>query len=364
MTKHSSGPEAMASRPIVFFQTRATQVDAPFFRSLASLGVELSVVFRQTDEPFDPELALTPNFGNVDSGYAWSVRNHRLPRNAHVVVEGWSHLWCWRVMARVRARRDLTLGLRFDTVSRDRVGGLMGLAGSARVRSALEVADVWHPAGSASLRFANSCVKSPKPSVPIPYSVDESLFVRQESRRFARARELELLVVSKLTDREAVADVISAMRGMVGWRLTVVGDGPCRADLEQLAGSLDVNVRFVGYVKYESLPNYYHEADVFVHPARIEPWGVSVQEAMFAGLPVLASNRVGAAAELLPMPVDEWRFPVGDAHSLETLIAKMSDPDRRRRHSESNLIAARQHSSQVASRNLADSLLLDLGHRA
>ena len=76
--------------------------------------------------------------------------------------------------------------------------------------------------------------------------------------------------------------------------LWLVGDGPQRPALEDYAREhSSERIVFGGYVPYLELPLVYAAADVFVHPARYEPWGVSVQEALACGLPVLASSLVG-----------------------------------------------------------------------
>ena len=50
---------------------------------------------------------------------------------------------------------------------------------------------------------------------------------------------------------------------------------------------------------YSQLPDWYGRADVFVHPAPDEPWGVSVTEALACGVPVIAAEGVGAASEMM-----------------------------------------------------------------
>lgn len=81
--------------------------------------------------------------------------------------------------------------------------------------------------------------------------------------------------------------------------LLIVGDGDRRKQLEASAHGIE-DVHFTGYVENTDLPNYYHLSTVFVLPSITtdifrEPWGLVVNEAMSAGLPILTSSSVGAA---------------------------------------------------------------------
>jgi glycosyltransferase involved in cell wall biosynthesis len=81
-------------------------------------------------------------------------------------------------------------------------------------------------------------------------------------------------------------------------------------------------VIFMGYQPYSYLPKYYALADVFVHPAIQEPWGVSVNEAMACGLPVIVSDRVGAAYDLVQDGENGFIFRGGDVRSLQTVLER------------------------------------------
>jgi len=139
--------------------------------------------------------------------------------------------------------------------------------------------------------------------------------------------------------------------------LLIVGDGPDRKHLEDLASSLELPAQFAGYVPYKHLPNIMREADVFVHAPRSEPWGVSVQEAMASGLPVLASQGVGSATELLPSDRTEWSFEPYDDGKLAQLLESMKDPVRRYRHSRSNHARALERSADAAVQLMMEQLV-------
>ena len=99
-------------------------------------------------------------------------------------------------------------------------------------------------------------------------------------------------------------------------RLVLLGDGPLRAQVREALAPLGADAIAPGFVAYGALPLWYALADVFVHPAVNEPWGVSVNEAMACGLPVLAAAGVGAADELLAGGRGGLRFACGDAPAL------------------------------------------------
>jgi glycosyltransferase involved in cell wall biosynthesis len=81
--------------------------------------------------------------------------------------------------------------------------------------------------------------------------------------------------------------------------LLLVGDGPERPALEQFVRAHSLPVKFLGFRQNEELPGLLAAADFFVLPSRADAWGVAVAEAMAMGLPVVLSDQVGAAYDLL-----------------------------------------------------------------
>jgi 1,2-diacylglycerol 3-alpha-glucosyltransferase len=81
--------------------------------------------------------------------------------------------------------------------------------------------------------------------------------------------------------------------------LVLVGEGPERTRLEQLAKELGVRLQLTGDLPSEEVAEAYVAADVFALLSSRETWGVVVNEAAASGLPLVLSNRVGAAYDLL-----------------------------------------------------------------
>jgi glycosyltransferase involved in cell wall biosynthesis len=135
-----------------------------------------------------------------------------------------------------------------------------------------------------------------------------------------------LLAVSRLEHQKGVDVAIEALRAVredhPRAELVILGEGPQRAELERLAESLDVPVHLPGRVP--DVAAWLRRADVFVHPARWEGFGLAVLEAMLAGLPVVASD-VSSLPELvvdretgLLVPRDD---PAALARAVSTALA-------------------------------------------
>jgi len=84
-------------------------------------------------------------------------------------------------------------------------------------------------------------------------------------------------------------------------KLVLLGDGPLRAAIESKIAELGLGEQVVlpGFKQYGELPSFYGLAQAFIHVSRIEPWGLVVNEAMAAGLPVIVSRACGCAKNLV-----------------------------------------------------------------
>jgi glycosyltransferase involved in cell wall biosynthesis len=137
------------------------------------------------------------------------------------------------------------------------------------------------------------------------------------------------LFVARLIGAKDPATLLEAQarleaEGNAPW-LVLVGDGPESKSLRAFAAARNlVRVRFAGSREPAELPALYAAADLFVLPSRHEPWGVVVNEAMAAGLPVVLTDRVGAAADLLQDGVNGRLVPAGDAAALASALGSIA----------------------------------------
>jgi rhamnosyl/mannosyltransferase len=102
-----------------------------------------------------------------------------------------------------------------------------------------------------------------------------------------------VLAVGVLRYYKGLHILLDVMRH-VNATLLMVGDGPERTHLEQIAAERGIaaRVRFAGRVADADLPAYYHAADVFVLAShlRAEAFGIVLLEAMASGLPVVSTE--------------------------------------------------------------------------
>lgn len=114
-------------------------------------------------------------------------------------------------------------------------------------------------------------------------------------------------------------------------QLTLVGDGPLRADLEAQAERLNLGdaVTFTGYVGMEEVSKRLAAADIFVLPSFAEGVPVVLMEAMAARMPVLGP-KVAGVEELIEEGVSGFVIPPGDVETLAARIdALFADTTRR-----------------------------------
>jgi len=99
-------------------------------------------------------------------------------------------------------------------------------------------------------------------------------------------------------------------------RLRIVGDGEMRESMMQTLAPVRERVEFVGFKDWRELPGEYGNADVLCVPSRYDGWGLVVPEGLASGLPVIATDRMGAALEFVRTGENGWLIPAGDEEAL------------------------------------------------
>jgi 1,2-diacylglycerol 3-alpha-glucosyltransferase len=100
---------------------------------------------------------------------------------------------------------------------------------------------------------------------------------------------------------EAFADYRKQISATQAWDLVICGSGEEEAAIRNFIREKHLQhcVHLPGFISYQAIGDWYGLASAFVHPALQEPWGLVVNEACAAGLPILCSRTVGASYELV-----------------------------------------------------------------
>jgi len=163
------------------------------------------------------------------------------------------------------------------------------------------------------------------PVTSFPYVCDLDRYLVIE--RGARDRPFTFLFSGQLVARKGVDVLLAAFARAAerdpGVRLLVAGDGPDRGRLQAQAHALRGGVEFLGFVGWDDLPGVYARADALVIPSRHDGWALVVNEAFGAGLPVIASDAVGAAIELVRPGETGEIVPAGEVEPLAEALLRV-----------------------------------------
>lgn len=253
-----------------------------------------------------------------------------------VLLYGYSQLTHWLAYRHCRAH-DVPLALRGDSnVWLDTAQSPASEIRRMLVRHLVRRADAILPIGSANRRFWEKYGAWPAQFFPAPYAVDNERVARIVGPRGAASqRPHHFLFSGRLVQRKGVDLLLEAFNRLSerrAARLTIVGDGPERRALEAMQSEeARSRTRWLGRLANDEAIRALADADVFVLPSRAEPWGLVVNEAMAAGVPVIAHRHCGAAIDLVEDGRTGWLYGEPTADSLLGALERCSaDPEQTR----------------------------------
>ncbi|MFZ1086602.1 MAG: glycosyltransferase [Terracidiphilus sp.] len=176
-------------------------------------------------------------------------------------------------------------------------------------------------------------------TVVVPLGIDSAKFEAAERDAVGKIQSIYgprfILAIGRLVLFKGFEILIKAMRNVPG-NLVLVGDGPQRRHLEDVARSCNLSGRvfFTGQIDNSQIVNYLAAADIFAMPSisRAESFGIVQLEAMAAGLPVVNTNIESGVPEVSLDGITGITVPPGDSISLaNALNLLLSDRELRMR---------------------------------
>jgi glycosyltransferase involved in cell wall biosynthesis len=326
-------------RRICFVVSHPIQYFVPLYRRLSARGdVDIKVFFTwhaggqpvedrgfgqkiEWDVPLTDgyDFELVPNVSSRPGPYHFfGLRNPTLldrvmSWRADVVhISGWawySHLRLLRLLH----RRDVrTLFLGDSHLLGGAPAGVRGWAKAAVLRRVYSWPTGFLVVGSASRAYYQHFGVQPARLHPCPHSIDVGRFaepalrLEQEAAQWRRELQIDpdrklLLYAGKF---EAIKRPLELMRAVARLGdpaivLVMAGAGALQTEIEAIAASDPSRFRVLPFQNQSRMPVVYRLGDIVVLPSRSESWGLAVNEALACGRPVIVSDRVGCAADVV-----------------------------------------------------------------
>lgn len=253
---------------------------------------------------------------NLDKGFLGNfITLQRLVHKStfeEIILSGWDNIYMWiPLLFSLKKQNSIIVE---SSIHESQVNGLKGFI----KRMFLKRCSKAYVPGKSNVDLVNSLGFKGK----IIKTLGCGIFNYVNQPEYQKRHNVQRFIyVGRLAEVKNLHFLINVFNEFSNLTLDIVGFGPLEKELKMLAGP---NIIFHGAVDNEALPSYYAAADVFILASKSEPWGIVVEEALNNGLPVIVSDKVGCAEEL----VNESNgliFKSDDADSLREAIKKISD---------------------------------------
>lgn len=340
----------MKVKKLAILTTHPIQYYAPVFRLLTERGNVAIKVFYSWGEKslkkYDPgfrrviewDIPLMEGYEyefleniSKDPGthHFWGIVNPKLKLRIEewkpdaVLVFGWnfySHLQSLRYF-----HGRLQVLFRGDSTLLDERPGLRRIARRLVLTWVYRHVDIALYTGSANKRYYEANGLKTQQLVFAPHAIDNERFAGNPERNYeGRAaalrqkagfdkEEIVVLFAGKLEEVKnpgLLLNVAQSYNRLNAQKIKVVfvGNGTLENSLK-IQAAHDDNIRFIDFQNQSQMPVIYRIGDVFCLPSRSETWGLSVNEAMASGRPVITSDKVGCMEDLIRPGVTGFSFP-------------------------------------------------------
>lgn len=390
-------PAVRSAMRIAVVSSHPIQYNAPLFRELSQRpGIDLRVFYgwEGTAQKNDPEFGKPIDWDiPLLEGYEWEVVPNRArdPGTHHfgginnpemisrienwgvdaVLVYGWAFRTHLGVMRHFKGRRLVMF--RGDSTLRSGAGGRVKLLfRRAVLRWVYRNVDIALYPGQMNHEYLRACGVGEDRMAWMPHAIDTARFGDADADQAAAVEragmgigegDIAFLFAGKFVPRKECGLLIAAFREVASHderiHLVMVGDGPLESELRAMATNFP-RIHFLGFRNQTQMPTVYRIGDCFVLPSNRETWGLGVNEAMASARPVIASDSVGAAPDLVRGKQYGEVFSTGSVIALAAALRRFILPrDQLRLLGEDARVAMNSWSIPAAS----DALLAALRER-
>jgi glycosyltransferase involved in cell wall biosynthesis len=173
--------------------------------------------------------------------------------------------------------------------------------------------DVFLSIGKANTKYYLSNNINKNKIINVPYAIDNNFF---SSKYKKKNKKKIFLTVAKFQHRKGYDILLQSIKLLhskyldkLNCEFWFVGDGETKKDcIKYVKKNRLTNVKFFPFQNQKQLKEYYKNADVFILPSRLEPWGLVINEAMASSNAIICSDVVGSSFDLVKNKINGFSF--------------------------------------------------------
>lgn len=306
---------------------------------------EISSVFRPDtpslltgyDYRFLPNLAQDARagfFSRINPAIVGEIRSWQPD---FVLIHGYESLTAWLalVAAKLHGAKVVWRG---EALPRPHQHWLKKAIKRVAIGTFLRCCDAWLYSCSGNKSYIQEMVGrrvAKKPLLAIPCAVDNAYFGAQYNQLRTRRSELRdnlgiapedfcVIFCARLTERKRPRDLLRALQTLPpNFIALFVGDGPEKAHLQELAAALNVRALFTGFKNQSEVSAFYAAADAAAVISEYDPSPKAMNEAMNFALPIITTQGVGTALDLVQPNKNGFIIDIGDVSALREALATL-----------------------------------------
>lgn len=173
---------------------------------------------------------------------------------------------------------------------------------SAYLVSGKTAKDYYNYYGADGKKFFHSYL-----TVDVEYFYKNSIISEERKKEYKgklELKEIVIICVARLNEKKGIKELIDAFHSLsqehVNVSLLLVGNEEKENKYKDYVKALgNKDIKFTGFIDYNSMPVYYAISDIFILPTKEDAWGLVINEAMACSLPIITTNCAGASYELV-----------------------------------------------------------------
>jgi glycosyltransferase involved in cell wall biosynthesis len=273
---------------------------------------------------------------NPGSHHFWGINNPDLINDIKtwkpdsLLIFGWNYRTHLRVMRYFKGR--IPIYFRGDSTLLDEKPGIKQILRRTILRNIYKNIDYAFYVGTRNKEYYITHGLKEEQLLFAPHAIDNDRFMENSEHKKQNALEwrrslgisddhMVFLFAGKYESKKNPEILISVLKTMNDreFYLIFVGNGVLEDKLKENSRGYD-NIYFLDFQNQKTMPIVYRMADVFVYPSigPGETWGLAVNEAMACGVPIIVSDKVGCAVDLVIEGSTGFTFSSGNVDDLRS----------------------------------------------